>query len=60
MTVRVAAIEPGPAVDLSAGEPGPAAVRGPTVLHLPETTVAIPAGWAGASDPTGTLVLERA
>ena len=34
-------------------------VAGPAVVHLPEATVAVPAGWRGAVDPTGTLVLER-
>jgi len=59
VTVRLTAIVPGPELDLrSAGGPGER-VTGPDVLHLPETTVAVPEGWAGAVDDTGTLVLER-
>jgi len=57
--VRLTAVVPGPELDLRSGG-GPAErVTGPDVLHLPETTVAVPAGWAGAVDHTGTLVLER-
>ena len=60
VTVRLTAIEAGPDVRLSGDAAGRGeAVAGPTVLHLPETTVAVPAGWAGAVDATGTLVLER-
>jgi N-methylhydantoinase A/oxoprolinase/acetone carboxylase beta subunit len=61
VTVRVAALDPGPAVALAAADrPAPETVRGPTVLHLPETTVVVPPGWSGRHDATGTLVLERA
>ncbi|MCU0313400.1 MAG: hypothetical protein MUC84_04985 [Solirubrobacteraceae bacterium] len=60
VTVRVAAVDPGPAVDLAAGGAPAGPVTGPAVLHLPETTVVVPAGWAGRHDAAGTLVLERA
>jgi hypothetical protein len=60
VTVRLTAIEAGPDVRLAEdGAQDGRALTGPLVLHLPETTVAIPRGWAGASDATGTLVLER-
>ncbi len=60
VTVRVTAIDPGPALDLAGPVGGrDRTVRGPDVLHLPETTVAVPAGWSGSADATGTLVLER-
>ena len=60
VTVRLTVIEAGPDVRL-AGDDATAGgrVTGPAVLHLPETTVAVPEGWAGAVDATGTLVLER-
>lgn len=61
VTVRLTVIDAGPEVALA--RPGDAAagrpVTGPAVLHLPETTVAVPEGWAGATDGTGTLVLHR-
>ena len=60
VTVRLTAIEAGPAVELAGdGDAAAERIAGPVVLHLPETTVAIPAGWSGATDGTGTLVLER-
>lgn len=34
--------------------------RGPMVLELEGATVWVPPGWAGETDPHGTLVLERA
>jgi N-methylhydantoinase A/oxoprolinase/acetone carboxylase beta subunit len=58
VTVRTALVEPGPPVrwehDHAVEE-----VRGPAVLHLPEATLVVPEGWAGRSDATGTVVLER-
>jgi N-methylhydantoinase A len=40
------------------GEPAPGvAVAGPAVVELPEATVAVPPGWAGAVDADGTLRL---
>jgi N-methylhydantoinase A/oxoprolinase/acetone carboxylase beta subunit len=34
-------------------------VAGPEVVRLPEATLVVPEGWRGASDDTGTLILER-
>ena len=60
VTVRLTVIDAGPQVRLAGDEPaGGERTTGPAVLHLPETTVAVPDGWAGAVDATGTLVLER-
>jgi N-methylhydantoinase A/oxoprolinase/acetone carboxylase beta subunit len=58
VTVRTARVEPGPEVSWE-GEAG-AAFAGPTVVALPESTLVVPAGWRGATDATGTVVLERA
>jgi N-methylhydantoinase A/oxoprolinase/acetone carboxylase beta subunit len=57
VTIRVRHAEPGPAVDFAAGDP--LRVEGPAVVRLPEATLVVPAGWRGATDATGTLVLER-
>ncbi len=35
-------------------------VEGPAVVRLPEATLVVPEGWRGATDDTGTLILERA
>jgi len=59
VTLRVAAVAPGDEVDLAGPAREPLDVTGPAVLHLAETTVAVPAGWSGGTDATGTLVLER-
>ncbi|MGI9100414.1 MAG: hydantoinase/oxoprolinase family protein, partial [Solirubrobacteraceae bacterium] len=43
------------------GEPAPGErVSGPAICELPEATLAVPPGWAGAVDDAGTIVLERA
>jgi N-methylhydantoinase A len=34
-------------------------VVGPDVLHLPEATLVVPAGWRGRTDATGTVILRR-
>ena len=34
-------------------------VAGPAIVELPEATLVVPPGWAGAADADGTLVLER-
>jgi N-methylhydantoinase A len=34
-------------------------VAGPAVVRLPEATLVVPEGWRGATDDTGTLILER-
>ena len=57
VALRVAAVverEPPP---FEAGEP--LEVAGPAVLDLGEATCVVDAGWAGATDEHGTLVLER-
>lgn len=62
VTIRVSAEDAAPAVALTppAGMPAPGShIDGPAVLRLPESTVLVPAGWAGAVDATGMLVLER-
>jgi N-methylhydantoinase A len=57
VAVRTAEVTPGPAVRPA----GPAIdVAGPRVVELDGATVWVPAGWAGATDEHGTLVLERA
>jgi len=56
VAVRTAEITPAPPVSVE----GPALVaRGPEVLELDGATAWIPDGWAGATDPHGTLVLRR-
>jgi N-methylhydantoinase A len=57
VAVRTADVTPGPDVSLT----GPLrTVRGPDVVELDGATCWVPAGWAGATDAHGTLVLERA
>jgi len=61
VTVRITATVPGAEVAL-AGDRDPApgtTVMGPTVVRLPEATVLVPDGWAGAVERNGTLRLER-
>jgi len=41
--------------ELAAGEQ----VAGPAICELPEATLAVPPGWGGAVDDTGTIILER-
>ncbi|HEV2060784.1 MAG TPA: hypothetical protein VGR11_15640, partial [Solirubrobacteraceae bacterium] len=42
------------------GEPAPGErISGPAVCELPEATLAVPPGWSGRVDDTGTIVLER-
>jgi N-methylhydantoinase A/oxoprolinase/acetone carboxylase beta subunit len=57
VTIRERRTEPGPDVEFEAQERGD--VRGPTVVGLPGATLVVPEGWAGSTDETGTLVLER-
>jgi N-methylhydantoinase A/oxoprolinase/acetone carboxylase beta subunit len=57
VAVRTADVTPGPPLELRAA--ARAAVEGPKVLALSGATVWVPAGWAGATDPHGTLILER-
>jgi len=43
------------------GEPEPGTeLRGPAICELPEATLAVPPGWAGRVEPSGTIRLERA
>lgn len=58
VTIRERRSVPGPVVALT-GAGAAAAVQGPQVLPLPETTVWVPPGWHGRADTTGTLILER-
>ena len=56
VAVRTAETRPAPPMEVT----GPGlAVRGPRVLELPGATAWVPDGWAGESDPHGTLVLRR-
>ena len=57
VTIRERHTEPGPDVEFE-GEEGED-VEGPTVVRLPEATLVVPEGWAGTTDRTGTIVLER-
>jgi N-methylhydantoinase A len=42
------------------GEPEPGeTLHGPAVVELPEATLAVPPGWQGRVEPSGTLRLER-
>ena len=44
-----------------AGEPAPGTeVTGPAICELPEATLAVPPGWAGRVEDSGTIRLERA
>jgi N-methylhydantoinase A/oxoprolinase/acetone carboxylase beta subunit len=58
VTVRVTGRLPAARVDF--GAPAGERVTGPAVVALPEATLVVPEGWSGATDDTGTLVLERA
>ncbi len=43
------------------GEPDPGTeLSGPAICELPEATLAVPPGWAGRVEPSGTIRLERA
>jgi N-methylhydantoinase A len=60
VTVRVTARLPGPEIDLAAEGgtlPPGTRIEGPAVYALPETTIAVPEGWAGEVDERGTVVL---
>jgi N-methylhydantoinase A/oxoprolinase/acetone carboxylase beta subunit len=48
-----------PAQELRFGGHAGERVAGPDVVRLPEATLVVPEGWAGATDETGTLILER-
>ncbi len=56
VAVRTAEVQPAPTVTVR----GPVlTARGPAVLELDGATAWVPAGWAGATDAHGTLVLRR-
>ena len=57
VAVRTAQVTPGPPLTLVASHE--VAVVGPQRIELPGATCWVPAGWAGATDAYGTLVLER-
>ena len=57
VTIRETRTDPGPEVAFEA--PGGEDVAGPTVVRLPEATLVVPEGWAGRTDDTGTIVLEK-
>ncbi|HUG64957.1 MAG TPA: hydantoinase/oxoprolinase family protein [Gaiellaceae bacterium] len=56
VAVRTADVRAAPPIAVT----GPSiAARGPEVLELDGATAWVPAGWAGETDPHGTLVLRR-
>jgi N-methylhydantoinase A/oxoprolinase/acetone carboxylase beta subunit len=57
VAVRTADVRPGPPLELRASNA--VEVEGPRVVALSGATVWVPAGWAGATDRHGTLILER-
>jgi N-methylhydantoinase A len=57
VAVRTSDVRAGPELELPPGEP--LDVSGPAVLELDGATAWIPAGWRGARDEHGTLVLDR-
>jgi len=43
------------------GEPAPGTeVTGPAICELPEATLAVPPGWAGVVEPSGTIRIDKA
>ena len=58
VAIRTAEITPGPELHLTADH-GRIEAVGPLRVELPGATCWVPAGWAGATDEHGTLVLER-
>jgi N-methylhydantoinase A len=58
VALRTASVRPAPAFELRGGDRR--VVRGPAVVELPGATCWVPAGWGGAVDRSGTMVLERA
>jgi N-methylhydantoinase A len=57
VAVRTAHVSPGPSFDLRAAHGYTCA--GPQLVELPGATCWVPEGWAGETDPHGTLVLRR-
>ncbi|MCW2994151.1 MAG: hypothetical protein JWQ18_1646, partial [Conexibacter sp.] len=60
VTVRTARVEPGPEVAWDVDDVEDEEIVGPRVVALPEATLVVPEGWRGATDATGTVILERA
>jgi len=58
VAVRTAELRPGPRIDFVA-QSHKAVVTGPEVVELSGATVWIPAGWSGATDGHGTMILAR-
>jgi N-methylhydantoinase A len=57
VAVRTADVRPAPEISIT----GPRlAARGPEVIELEGATAWVPAGWSGATDLHGTLILRRA
>jgi N-methylhydantoinase A len=56
VAVRTAEITVAPPIEIAGAE---LTVRGPRVLELEGATAWVPEGWAGGTDPYGTLVLRR-
>ncbi|OFW74975.1 MAG: hypothetical protein A2Y55_04215 [Actinobacteria bacterium RBG_16_68_12] len=57
VAVRTAEVRPAPRLTVTGPE---REARGPQVLELEGATAWVPAGWAGETDPHGTLILRRA
>jgi N-methylhydantoinase A len=57
VAVRTADVRPGPGISFRAATGR--AVEGPTLFELPGSTCWVPAGWSGATNEDGTLVLRR-
>jgi N-methylhydantoinase A/oxoprolinase/acetone carboxylase beta subunit len=63
VTIRVSAFGASPEIETAPapGTPEPGVpIEGPAVIRMPESTVLVPAWWAGTTDRHGTIVLERA
>jgi hypothetical protein len=47
-------------IDVHPGPPPPGTtIDGPAVVHLPESTLLVGAGWAASAQPTGTIAVQR-
>ena len=61
VTVRVSATTPAPpsAAPAHGGPPAGTTLRGPTIVPLPESTLAIPRGWTGTVREDGAIDVRR-
>jgi N-methylhydantoinase A/oxoprolinase/acetone carboxylase beta subunit len=59
VTVRTARVEPGPEVRWEVEDAATPEISGPELVFLPEATLVVPEGWRGATDATGTVILQR-